>query len=427
MQNNSFEYLKEEFGLKDSTIELYKKVNDKVKERFAEIEETSGYNQAKVLKAFQNNRISYAHFGETTGYGYDDIGRDALDKVYAEILGAEDAMVRHNIVSGTQAISACLFGVLRPGDVLASVVGAPYDTMEEVIGIREGDYDDMGSLKDYGVSYRQIDLTDDNKIDYKRIIELLKSEKIKAVLIQRSRGYDWRDSLTVEEIGNIIKTVKHVSPETICIVDNCYGIFVETKEPTEFGADLIVGSLIKNAGGSLALSGGYIAGTSECVRKVGYRLTAPGLGKHVGASLGMNRNMFQGLFMAPHIVSESIKTAVLCAAMFKELGFEVCPEVNSARSDIIQAVKLKTPDNVIKFCQAIQKGSPIDSFVTPEPWDMPGYENPVIMAAGAFVQGASIELSADAPICEPYIAYMQGGVIYDSAKIGVLKAVDEFV
>lgn len=427
MQNNSFEYLKEEFGLKDSTIELYKKVNDKVKERFAEIEETSGYNQAKVLKAFQNNRISYAHFGETTGYGYDDIGRDALDKVYAEILGAEDAMVRHNIVSGTQAISACLFGVLRPGDVLASVVGAPYDTMEEVIGIREGDYDDMGSLKDYGVSYRQIDLTDDNKIDYKRIIELLKSEKIKAVLIQRSRGYDWRDSLIVEEIGNIIKTVKHVSPETICIVDNCYGIFVETKEPTEFGADLIVGSLIKNAGGSLALSGGYIAGTSECVRKVGYRLTAPGLGKHVGASLGMNRNMFQGLFMAPHIVSESIKTAVLCAAMFKELGFEVCPEVNSARSDIIQAVKLKTPDNVIKFCQAIQKGSPIDSFVTPEPWDMPGYENPVIMAAGAFVQGASIELSADAPICEPYIAYMQGGVIYDSAKIGVLKAVDEFV
>ena len=427
MQNNSFEYLKEEFGLKDSTIELYKKVNEKVKERFAEIEETAGYNQAKVLKAFQNNRISYAHFGETTGYGYDDMGRDALGKVYAEILGAEDAMVRHNIVSGTQAISACLFGVLRPGDVLASVVGAPYDTMEEVIGIREGDYDDMGSLKDYGVSYRQVDLTDQNKIDYDSIIELLKSEKIKAVLIQRSRGYDWRDSLTVEEIGNIIKTVKHISPETICIVDNCYGIFVETKEPTEFGADLIVGSLIKNAGGSLALSGGYIAGTAECVRKVGYRLTAPGLGKHVGASLGMNRNMFQGLFMAPHIVSESIKTAVLCAAMFKELGFEVCPEVNSARSDIIQAVKLKTPDNVIKFCQAIQKGSPIDSFVTPEPWDMPGYENPVIMAAGAFVQGASIELSADAPICEPYIAYMQGGVIYDSAKIGVLKAADEFV
>ena len=427
MQNNSFEYLKEEFGLKDSTIELYKKVNEKVKERFAEIEETAGYNQAKVLKAFQNNRISYAHFGETTGYGYDDMGRDALDKVYAEILGAEDAMVRHNIVSGTQAISACLFGVLRPGDVLASVVGAPYDTMEEVIGIREGDYDDMGSLKDYGVSYCQVDLTDQNKIDYDSIIELLKSEKIKAVLIQRSRGYDWRDSLTVEEIGNIIKTVKHISPETICIVDNCYGIFVETKEPTEFGADLIVGSLIKNAGGSLALSGGYIAGTAECVRKVGYRLTAPGLGKHVGASLGMNRNMFQGLFMAPHIVSESIKTAVLCAAMFKELGFEVCPEVNSARSDIIQAVKLKTPDNVIKFCQAIQKGSPIDSFVTPEPWDMPGYENPVIMAAGAFVQGASIELSADAPICEPYIAYMQGGVIYDSAKIGVLKAADEFV
>lgn len=433
MQNNvvsgieSLDYLKDWFDISEKTVRLYQKTEGELAGKFKEIEEIAAYNQLKVLKAFQNNRISYAHFGETTGYGYDDMGRDALDRVYAEILGAEDAMVRHNIVSGTQAISACLFGVLRPGDTLASVVGVPYDTMEEVIGIREGEHSDSGSLKDFGVSYKQVDLLDGTEIDYEGIEKLVRENSIKAVLIQRSRGYDWRDSLTVSEIGRIIKTIKTISPETLCIVDNCYGIFVEKREPTEFGADLIVGSLIKNAGGSIALSGGYIAGTEECVRKVGYRLTAPGLGKHVGASLGMNRNMYQGLFMAPHVVSESIKTAVLCAAMFNNLGFEVCPEVDSVRSDIIQAVKFKTPENVIKFCQAIQKGSPIDSYVTPEPWDMPGYESQVIMAAGAFVQGASIELSADAPIEPPYIAYMQGGVIYDSAKIGILKAADEFV
>lgn len=427
MLTNSSEFLKKQFGIKEQTLDLYNKVNEKLKDRFSKIENIAEYNQFKVLSAFQNNRISYAHLGETTGYGYDDMGRDALDKVYAEILGAEDAMVRHNIVSGTQAIAVCLFGVLRPGDILASVVGKPYDTMEEVIGIREGEYDDSGSLKDYGIEYRQVDLINGNDVDYDGISNLVKNQKIKAVLIQRSRGYDWRDSLTVNEVSKIIKTVKSQSPETVCIVDNCYGLFVEESEPTQVGADLIVGSLIKNAGGSLALSGGYIAGTEECVRKVSFRLTAPGLGKHVGASLGMNRNMYQGLFMAPHIVSESIKTAVLCAAMFSELGFEVCPGVDSVRSDIIQAVKLGNAENVIKFCQAIQKGSPIDSYVTPEPWEMPGYDSPVIMAAGAFVQGASIELSADAPICEPYVAYMQGGVICDSAKIGILKAVDEFI
>lgn len=426
MQIDSIEYLKNNFGIKDSILKLYKEVSAELKNRFSEIGETAAYNQAKVLKAFQRNRISYAHFGETTGYGYDDIGRDALDRVYADILGAEDAMVRHNIVSGTQAISACLFAVLRPGDILASVVGRPYDTMEEVIGIRSGEFRDCGSLKDFGIGYRQVDLLGGTDVDYDAIKDLLKREKIKVVLIQRSRGYDWRDSLTVDEIGRIISAVKEVSPNTLCIVDNCYGIFVEKQEPTEYGADLIVGSLIKNAGGSLALSGGYIAGTEECVRRVGYRLTAPGLGKHVGASLGMNRNMFQGLFMAPHVVAESIKTAVLCAGIFERLGFEVCPEAGAQRSDIIQAVKLRSAENVIKFCQAIQKGSPIDSYVTPEPWDMPGYGDKVIMAAGAFVQGASIELSADAPICEPYIAYMQGGVIYDSAKIGILKAASEF-
>ncbi len=428
MLNNNEEYaryLKENFGISDKALSIYESASERLKGVFEKIERTAEINQAKVLKAFQNNRVSYAHFGETTGYGYDDLGRDALDKVYAEICGAEDAMVRHNIVSGTQAISACLFAVLRPGDVMASVAGAPYDTMEEVIGIREGDHPDPGSLKDFGVGYRQVDLKD-GKPDYSGIENLLKAEKIKAVLIQRSRGYDWRDSLSVAEMGKIIELIKKISPETLCVVDNCYGIFVETKEPTELGADLIVGSLIKNAGGSLALSGGYIAGTKECVRKVGFRLTAPGLGKHVGASLGMNRNMYQGLFQAPHIVAESIKTAALCAAMFEELGFEVCPSSTAERSDIIQAIKFGSAENVIKFCQAIQKGSPIDSYVTPEPWDMPGYDDPVIMAAGAFVQGASIELSADAPICEPYTAYMQGGVIYDSAKIAILRAASEF-
>lgn len=415
--------LTEEMGIKSNTIELMHKAEEKLKNVFSRIDSIAEYNQIKVLNAFQKNRISYAHFGETSGYGYDDMGRDALDRVYADVFGAEDAIVRHNIISGTQAIASCLYGILRPGDTMMSVVGAPYDTLEEVIGIRGGG--DCGSLKDFGINYKQVDLNENGEIDYNKIMSTLSDERIKLVLIQRSRGYDWRDSLTVEKIGDIVKCVKSVSPDTVCMVDNCYGEFVESKEPTEVGADIIVGSLIKNAGGSIALSGGYIAGKEEYIEKISYRLTAPGLGRHTGASLGFNRNMYQGFFMAPHIVGQSIKTAALCAEMFKNLGFEVCPEPDSARSDIIQAIKLGSADNVIKFCQAIQRGSAIDSYVSPEPWDMPGYEDPVIMAAGAFVQGASIELSADAPICEPYIAYMQGGVIYDAAKIGILRAVDE--
>ncbi len=420
MQTN--ELMIREFGISEDAIKLMKRAEKKLQPEFNKVDEIAEYNQLKVLNAFQKNRISYAHFGETSGYGYDDMGRDTLDRVYADVFGAEDALVRHNIVSGTQAIASCLYGILRPGDTMASVVGAPYDTLEEVIGIRG--IEDCGSLKDLGVSYKQVDLLPSGEIDYNNIISTLKETKIKLVLIQRSRGYAWRDSLTIEQIGEIIECVKSVSPDTICMVDNCYGEFVEEKEPTQAGADIIVGSLIKNAGGSLALSGGYIAGRSDLIEKISYRLTAPGLGRHTGASLGFNRSMYQGFFMAPHVVSQSIKTAILCAEMFKNLGFDVCPEPNVKRSDIIQAIKLKSPENVIKFCQAIQKGSAIDSYVTPEPWDMPGYEDPVIMAAGAFVQGASIELSADAPICEPYIAYLQGGVIYDSAKIGVLKAVD---
>ena len=413
--------LKSKFGISDNIFNLYKEVENGLKEEFRRIEEISEYNQLKVLSAFQKNRVSYSHFGETSGYGYDDMGRDTLDDIVADIFGAEDAMIRHNVVSGTQAIASCLYGVLRPGDRLVSLVGRPYDTLEEVIGLR-GEKG-VGSLMDFGVSYAQVDLIDGN-VDYEGIKKTISEAKTKAVLIQRSKGYDWRNSLSVDEIGKIIKTVKEVDSEVICIVDNCYGEFVEKKEPTEAGADLVVGSLIKNMGGSLALSGGYVAGTKKCVELVSYRLTAPGLGKHVGASLGFNRNLYQGLFMAPNIVMQSVKTAVLCAGIFEKLGFEVCPSSKDERHDIIQAVKFGSADKVIKFCQAIQKGSPIDSFVTPEPWDMPGYESPVIMAAGAFVQGSSIELSADAPICEPYIAYMQGGTIYNASKTGILMAAE---
>lgn len=425
MQNKRYTLLKNTFHISDRTLAIMEEVEVQLAARFAKVEENAEINQLKVLAAFQNNRISYAHLGETTGYGYDDLGRDALDQVYADVFGAEDAMVRHTIVSGTQAIAACLYAVLRPGDTLLSVVGKPYDTMEEVIGIR-GD-GGMGSLMDFGISYAQIDLMEDGRIDHSAIYEKVKHDRIKAVLIQRSRGYDWRDSLCIDEIGAVIQTVKKADPETICIVDNCYGEFVETREPTEVGADLAVGSLIKNPGGSLALSGGYIVGKSAYVDLVGYRLTAPGLGKHVGASLGMNRSLYQGFYMAPHIVAESLKTAIFCAGMFEKLGFAVCPASDAVRTDIIQAIRLDSAENVIRFCQAIQKGSPIDSFVLPEPWEMPGYGDPVIMAAGAFVQGASIELSADAPVCEPYIAYMQGGVIYEAAKIGILKAAESML
>ena len=419
------EMLKQEYNISQSTIELMIKAEDKLKNAFKRADDIAAFNQLKVLKAFQNHNISYAHFGETSGYGYDDMGRDTLDNVFAEVFKAEDAMVRHNIVSGTQAIASCLYGVLRPGDKMYSVVGAPYDTMEEVIGIRGEE--DCGSLKDFGVEYGQIDLLSGGEVDYNKIMSTFSNENVKLALIQRSRGYDWRDSLTVEKIATIIKTIKNVSPNTICMVDNCYGEFSEKTEPTEVGADIIVGSLIKNPGGSIALSGGYIAGKKEYVKKISYRLTAPGLGKHVGASLGFNRNLYQGFFMAPHIVAQSMKTAMLCAEMFKELGYDVCPEPDAVRSDIIQAIRFKDSNKVIKFCQAIQSGSAIDSYVTPEPWNMPGYEDSVIMAAGAFVQGSSIELSADAPICEPYIAYLQGGVIYDAAKVGVLKAVEAIV
>lgn len=422
---NINELYKNEFGVSKEAQDIIQKAEEKAEKYFKKVEETAEYNQLKVLRAFQKHRISYAHFGETSGYGYDDLGRDTLDEVFADIFHAESAMVRHNIISGTQAISLCLYGVLRPNDTLVSVVGKPYDTMEEVIGIRgeEG----CGSLRDFGVNYDQVDLLPGGEVDYEGIKAKLRDKKVKAVLIQRSKGYDWRKSLDIETIGKIIETVKSIDKETICIVDNCYGEFVEKQEPTDVGADLAVGSLIKNAGGSLAQSGGYIAGKEKYVELVSYRFTAPGLGKHVGASLGFNKSLYQGLFMAPHIVCQSLKTAILCASAFEELGYDVCPASNEERTDIIQAIKLGDPEKVVNFCRGVQAGSPIDSHVTPEPWDMPGYEDKVVMAAGAFVQGASIELSADAPICEPYTVYMQGGIVYEAAKMGVMKAIDKVI
>lgn len=422
---NINEMLINKMNIGEEAVKLVQNAEKRGEKYFKRAEEIAQYNSLKVLDAFRKHRISYAHFGETSGYGYDDLGRDTLDEVFADIFGAESAMVRHNIVSGTAAIAICLYAVLRPGDTLVSLVGSPYDTMEEVIGIRgeEG----CGSLKDFGVSYDQVNLKEGGEVDYDGIVKKLSEKKVKAVLIQRSKGYEWRKSLDIAEIGKIIKTVKDIDENIICIVDNCYGEFVEIQEPTQVGADLVVGSLIKNAGGSLAQSGGYIVGKEKYVSLAGYRFTAPGLGKHVGASLGFNKSLYQGLFMAPHIVCQSIKTAILCACTFENMGYDVCPKSDEERTDIIQAVRLGDGDKVIKFCRGIQKGSPIDSHVLPMPWAMPGYEDEVIMAAGAFVQGASIELSADAPLCEPFNVYMQGGITYETAKLGIMEAAHEIL
>lgn len=423
MDKNKF--IKDNFGISDKTLKLVSEAEESIKEQFKHIENICEINQLRVMKAFADNRVSDSHFVATTGYGYDDLGRDTLDKVYADIMGAEDALVRHNFISGTHTISTALFAVLRPNDILVSITGKPYDTLEEVIGI-QGEAGN-GSLKDFGVKYVQIDLKHDGTPDLEQIKFTLTHMNVKAVTIQRSKGYGWRPTYSAKDIGALIEFVKEISPETICIVDNCYGEFVETEEPTAYGADLIAGSLIKNPGGGLAPTGGYIAGKQKYVELCAYRLTSVGIGKEAGASLGFNRQMYQGLFMAPHVVSQALKAAVLCSAVFEKLGFEVDPKPNEIRHDIIQSIKFGDPDKVTAFCQGIQKGAPVDSFVTPEPWDMPGYSSQVIMAAGAFVQGASIELSADAPIKPPYIAYMQGGLTYESAKLGIMVAADKML
>ena len=423
MDKNKF--IKDNFGISDKTLKLVSEAEESIKEQFKHIENICEINQLRVMKAFADNRVSDSHFVATTGYGYDDLGRDTLDRVYADIMGAEDTLVRHNFISGTHTISTALFAVLRPNDILVSITGKPYDTLEEVIGI-QGEAGN-GSLKDFGVKYVQIDLKHDGTPDLEQIKFTLTHMNVKAVTIQRSKGYGWRPTYSAKDIGALIEFVKEISPETLCIVDNCYGEFVETEEPTAYGADLIAGSLIKNPGGGLAPTGGYIAGKQKYVELCAYRLTSVGIGKEAGASLGFNRQMYQGLFMAPHVVSQALKAAVLCSAVFEKLGFEVDPKPNEIRHDIIQSIKFGDPDKVTAFCQGIQKGAPVDSFVTPEPWDMPGYSSQVIMAAGAFVQGASIELSADAPIKPPYIAYMQGGLTYESAKLGIMVAADKMI
>ncbi len=419
---NKAEYLRENFGISEEIAAITAEAEKSVEERFKHIEEIAELNQFKVQKAFYDNHVSEAHLLPTTGYGYDDLGRDTLDKVYAQVFEAEDALVRHHFVNGSHTIATALYAVLRPGDTLFAITGKPYDTLEEAIGI-SGE-PGRGSLKDYGVDYCEAELKEDGLPDFDKIRDVLTSKKIKAVEIQRSKGYGWRPTYSAKYIGEIIKFVKEISPETICIVDNCYGEFVDLHEPTYYGADLIAGSLIKNPGGGLALTGGYIAGKHELVELCSYRLTCVGIGKECGASIGQNRNMYQGFFMAPHITSQAIKSAVLCAALFKKLGARVDPEPDCVRHDIIQSIRFENPDKVIAFCQGIQKGSPVDSFVTPEPWDMPGYQDQVIMAAGAFVQGASIELSADAPMKPPYIVYMQGGLTYESAKLGIMTAAE---
>ena len=403
------------------TIAFFQQVEAKLQMPFQRIESIEEQNQFKVIEAFRANRISEAHLHGSTGYGYGDKGRDDLDKVYADIFHTEDALVRSQIVSGTQALALCLYGVLRPGDEMVAITGKPYDTLEEVIGIR-GEAGN-GSLKDFGITYGQVDLLEDGRIDIAGIQKRV-TPNTKMVTMQRSRGYAYRNALTVAELGEAIQVVKAISPDIIVMVDNCYGEFVEEREPTDVGADLIAGSLIKNPGGGLAQTGGYLAGRADLIEKCAYRLTTPGLGKEVGASQENNRFMYQGVFMAPHVVAESLKGAVLCAGVMEALGFETSPGVNDMRSDIIQAVKMEDKEKLIQFCRGIQMGAPIDSFVTPEPWDMPGYESQVIMAAGAFVGGASIELSADAPCIPPYVVYMQGGLTYRHVKYGLMTVVE---
>ena len=407
------------FGFDDKISELAKRAEAQC--NFDEIDRIKEYNANKVLNAFIENRVSEQCFYGSSGYGYGDIGRDVLDSVYAKAFGAEDALVRHNFVSGTHALSTALWGVLRTGDTMVSVTGTPYDTLEEVIGLK-GEKGN-GSLFDYGVNYEQVDLKDDGTADLEAICEKVKGAKV--AYIQRSRGYSLRPAITIEQIEEICDTAKKANPDVIIMVDNCYGEFVDTKEPTEVGADLIIGSLIKNPGGAIARTGGYIAGRKDLVELCSYRLTCVGMGKEVGCTLSQNREMFLGFFMSPEITANAVKTADFASAVFTLLGYEAFPQKNEKRSDIITAIKFGNPELLTAFCCGIQKGSPIDSFVTPEAWDMPGYDSQVIMAAGAFTMGASIELSADAPMREPYAVWMQGGITYSSGKTGILLAVKE--
>lgn len=406
----------------ETISQLAKEAEEKLADRFAHFDRVSFENTQKIMAAFREHRVSEGMFQSTSGYGYDDRGRDTLDAIWADVMGAEAAIVRHTIVSGTHALSIGLFGILRPGDVMYSVAGKPYDTLEEVIGLsgQAGD----GSLRDFGVTYEQTELTADGRFDFEAIEKTLKElgGKVKMVFVQRSKGYLNRRTLSVAEIGELVRFVKAISPDVYVVVDNCYGEFVETVEPCAVGADLIIGSLIKNPGGGMAETGGYLAGTKRAVELASYRLTSVGIGAEVGATMGQNKLMYKGLFYAPHTTAQALKTAALAAYVFEKLGYRVEPRWDEPRYDIIQTVITESPEGLCAFCRGIQAGSPVDAYVTPEPWAMPGYSDQVIMAAGAFTQGSSIELSADGPLRPPYTAYFQGGLTYESGKIGILSA-----
>lgn len=411
------------FDIDEKIISASQKAMELCTEKFSEIEEIQEYNQQKMIKAFQNAGVSESHFVGSTGYGYGDRGRDTLDRVYADVFDAEDALARVNFVSGTHALTVALFGMLRPGDTMLSVTGLPYDTILGAIGI-SGNY--SGSLKDFGVNYEQVDLKNDGTVDYDAITQRV-TPQLKMVYIQRSRGYSLRPSLTYKEIKRIVDAVRAKSKNTIIMLDNCYGEFVEKITPMSCGVDIMAGSFIKNAGGGIAPTGGYIAGKRDLVEMCAYRLTTPGTGKEIGCTLYSNRELFMGAYHAPHVTGEALKTAVFAAALFELLGYDVSPKYNEARGDIIQVLTLHNPQNLISFCKGIQSGSAVDSFVSPEPDDMPGYESKVIMAAGAFTLGSSIELSADAPLREPYAAWMQGGLNFHSGKLGVMLAADKIL
>ncbi len=410
------------FGISKKVLTFCNKILEELQDRFKDYDEIKEYNQLKVINAMQEARLSEAHFAPTTGYGYNDIGREALEKIYANVFNTEDALVRPQITCGTHALGIALAANLRPGDELLSISGKPYDTLEEVIGIRPA----QGSLKEYGVSYSQVELKENGDFD-KDAIKNAINDKTRVIAIQRSKGYMERKTLSPYDIGDIIHFVKDIKPEVIVMVDNCYGEFVNLKEPSDFGADMTVGSLIKNPGGGLAPVGGYIAGTKECVERCSYRLTTPGLGREVGPTLGVTKDMIMGLFMAPSVVNSALKGAVFAAAIYEKLGFKVVPAASEERFDIIQAIQFGNPEGLISFCQGIQAGAPVDSFVVPEPWAMPGYDSDVIMAAGTFVSGASIELSADGPLREPYTAYFQGGLTFEHAKLGIIMSLQKLV
>ena len=410
----------EQLGISEKVLKFARETEAALKERFEEIDGVAEYNQLKVIKAMQEARVSDIHFAGTTGYGYNDLGRDTLEEVYARAFHGEDALVRPQLISGTHALTVALSGNLRPGDEILSPVGKPYDTLEEVIGIR----DSVGSLKEFGITYSQVDLLPDGSFDFEGIRKAI-NERTKLVEIQRSKGYATRPTLSVARIGELISFIKSIKPDVICMVDNCYGEFVETLEPTDVGADMIVGSLIKNPGGGLAPTGGYICGTQECVDQCAYRLTAPGLGAELGATLGLMQSFFQGFFLAPTVTASAVKGAIFAAGVYEKLGYRCVPSSAETRHDIIQAIELRSKEAMVAFCKGVQSAAPVDSYVTPEPYPMPGYDSEVIMAAGAFVQGSSIELSADGPIREPYAIYYQGGLTWAHAKLGILMSLQK--